>query len=135
RLFHQENTTRDLGTTIFRKLAGNESTIEHFEKLVVEDPVWGILSVVQDEEELRREYQFMGLRFSNNIREFTQHIDVGWLGEEGISEERLERRRRTGPNKRVFDYMVNYGVAYGYVAAGKSLMFLYIDRANPQTSY
>ncbi|KND92635.1 hypothetical protein TOPH_02900 [Tolypocladium ophioglossoides CBS 100239] len=35
----------------------------------------------------------------------------------------------------VFDYMVNYGIAYGYVAAGQSLVFLYIDRANPQTLY
>ncbi|KAK8038361.1 metalloprotease-like protein [Apiospora phragmitis] len=35
----------------------------------------------------------------------------------------------------VFDYMVNYGVAYGYVAAGESLLLLYIDRADPQTLF
>ncbi|POR34789.1 Uncharacterized protein TPAR_05007 [Tolypocladium paradoxum] len=35
----------------------------------------------------------------------------------------------------VFNYMVWYGVAYGYVAAGKSLVFLYFDRAKPQTLY
>lgn len=33
----------------------------------------------------------------------------------------------------VFDYMVNYGVAYGYVAAGGTLLLLHVDRADPQT--
>ncbi|EGY20908.1 uncharacterized protein VDAG_02432 [Verticillium dahliae VdLs.17] len=35
----------------------------------------------------------------------------------------------------VFDYMVRYGVAYGYVAAGESLLFLHVDRADPLTLY
>jgi hypothetical protein len=35
----------------------------------------------------------------------------------------------------VFDYMVRYEVAYGYVAAGESLLLLHIDRADPQTLY
>ncbi|KAF9768323.1 hypothetical protein IL306_014391 [Fusarium sp. DS 682] len=35
----------------------------------------------------------------------------------------------------VFDYMVRYQVAYGYIAAGQSLLFLHIDRADPQTLY
>ncbi|KAJ4320998.1 hypothetical protein N0V84_005579 [Fusarium piperis] len=35
----------------------------------------------------------------------------------------------------VFDYMVRYEVAYGYIAAGESLLFLHIDRADPQTLY
>ncbi|KAK0725655.1 hypothetical protein B0H67DRAFT_659353 [Lasiosphaeris hirsuta] len=35
----------------------------------------------------------------------------------------------------VFDYMVGFGVAYGYVAAGKSLIFLHIDKDVPQTLY
>ncbi|KAG7120275.1 hypothetical protein HYQ46_006664 [Verticillium longisporum] len=35
----------------------------------------------------------------------------------------------------VFDYMVRYGVAYGYISAGKSLVFLHIDRSDPQTLY
>ncbi|KAG7114488.1 hypothetical protein HYQ44_008272 [Verticillium longisporum] len=35
----------------------------------------------------------------------------------------------------VFDYMVRYEVAYGYVAAGESLLFLHIDRADLQTLY
>ncbi|KAJ4237556.1 hypothetical protein NW757_013257 [Fusarium falciforme] len=39
RLFHQESTTKDLGTTIHRKQAGNENTVDHFEKLTMEDPV------------------------------------------------------------------------------------------------
>ncbi|KAM0270879.1 hypothetical protein ACHAQH_009280 [Verticillium albo-atrum] len=225
RLFHQESTTRDLGTTISRKLAGNENAVGHFEKLAVEDPVWEILRPIWDEEELRREYRFMELRFSNNIRDFTQPSDDSQGKEEDPSDERHERRRRTGPNKRVaseqrvkppptkpdgggfrtrlggdeslafvydykaahkvaveyvrqavaneklfmevidrvnsdrsrsdaelreqdeaealiamaltqvFDYMVRYEVAYGYVAAGESLLFLHIDRADPQTLY
>ncbi|KAH7116363.1 hypothetical protein EDB81DRAFT_701959 [Dactylonectria macrodidyma] len=225
RLFHQESTTRDLGTTIHRKRAGNENAVDHFEKLAVEDPVWEILRPVWDDEELCKEYRCMGLRFSNNIRDFTQPSDGVLVGEEDLSEERLERRRRTGPNKRVaseqrvkppptkpdgagvrtrlggdeslafvydykaahkvaleclkpavaketlfmevmerinsnkslsdaelrgqdraeelvamaltqvFDYMVRYEVAYGYIAAGESLLFLHIDRANPQTLY
>ncbi|EGX87752.1 hypothetical protein CCM_09374 [Cordyceps militaris CM01] len=35
----------------------------------------------------------------------------------------------------VFDYMVRYEVAYGYVAAGKSLLLLHVDRADLQTLY
>lgn len=35
----------------------------------------------------------------------------------------------------VFDYMVRYEVANGFIAAGESLSFLHIDRANPQTLY
>ncbi|KAH6971914.1 hypothetical protein EDB80DRAFT_758136 [Ilyonectria destructans] len=225
RLFHQESTTRDLGTTIHRKRAGNENAVDHFEKLAVEDPVWEILRPVWDEEELCKEYQCMGLRFSNNIRDFAPPSDGNLVGEEDLSEERPERRRRTGPNKRVaseqrvkhppskpdgagvrtrlggdeslafvydykaahkvaleclkpavaketlfmdvmerinsnkslsdaelrgqdraeelvamaltqvFDYMVRYEVAYGYIAAGESLLFLHIDRADPQTLY
>ncbi|KAH6961656.1 hypothetical protein BKA56DRAFT_181919 [Ilyonectria sp. MPI-CAGE-AT-0026] len=225
RLFHQESTTRDLGTSIHRKQAGNENAIDHFEKLAVEDPVWEILRPIWEEEELRQEYRCMGLRFSNNIRDFTQLGYSHPLAEEDLSEERPERRRRTGPNKRVaseqrvkppptkpdgagvrmcpggdeslafvydykaahkvaleylkpavaketlfmevmerinsnkslsdselhgqdraeeliaialtqvFDYMVRYEVAYGYIAAGESLLFLHIDRADPQTLY
>ncbi|KAH7377118.1 hypothetical protein B0T11DRAFT_273543 [Plectosphaerella cucumerina] len=224
RLFHQESTTKNIGTTISRKLAGNENAIDHFEKLAVEDPAWEILSAVRDEEELRKELRFMGLRFSNNIRDFTQPDGIQ-AGAEDPNEESQERRRRTGPNKRVasehrvkppptkpdgggfvtrlngeerlcfvydykaahkvaveylkpaiakeklfmeviermncdktrtdaelrgqdkaealiamgltqvFDYMVRYGVAYGYVAAGESLLFLHVDRADPLTLY
>ncbi|RSL77472.1 hypothetical protein CEP51_009042 [Fusarium floridanum] len=35
----------------------------------------------------------------------------------------------------VFDHMVRYGVAYGYIPAGKSLLLLHIDQSNPQTLY
>ncbi|KAF6517518.1 hypothetical protein HZS61_003079 [Fusarium oxysporum f. sp. conglutinans] len=101
RLFHQESTTRDLGSTIHRKRAGNENAVDHFEKLAVEDPVWEILRPVWDDEDLCKEYRCMGLRFSNNIRDFTQPSDGVLVGEEDLSEERPERRRRTGPNKRV----------------------------------
>ncbi|KAJ4200320.1 hypothetical protein NW759_015897 [Fusarium solani] len=225
RLFHQESTTKDLGTTIHRKRAGNENTVDHFKKLAMEDPIWEILRTLWEEEEMRKEYQCTELRFSNNIRDFTQPSDSDPAREEEPSEERHERRRRTGPNKRVaskqrvkppptkpdrasvrtrlggdkslafvydykaahkvaleylkpavaneklfmevieranssrsrsgaelreqekaeeqiamaltqvFDYMVRYRVAYGYIPAGKSLVFLHIDLFNPQTLY
>jgi hypothetical protein len=225
RLFHQESTTKDLGATIHRKRAGNENAVDHFEKLAVEDPVWEILRPLWEEEEMRKEYRCTELRFSNNIRDFTQPSDGDPAREEELSEGRHERRRRTGPNKRVaseqrvkpaptkpdgagvrtrlggdeslafvydykaahkvaseylkpavaneklfmevigranssrsrsgaelreqekaeeqiamaltqvFDYMVRYGVAYGYIPAGKSLVFLHIDRSDPQTLY
>ncbi|KAI8691492.1 hypothetical protein NCS56_00142100 [Fusarium sp. Ph1] len=224
RLFHQESTTRDLGTTIHRRRAGNENAIDHFEKVAVEDSVQEIMRLLWEEKETREEYRCTELRFSNNIRDFTQQSD-GDPATEELSERRHERRRRTGPNKRVaseqrvkppptrpdgagvctrlggdeslafvydykaahkvaseylkpavaneklfmevigranssrsrsgaepreqekaeeqiamalaqvFDYMVRYGVAYGYIPAGKSLVFLHIDRSNPQTLY
>ncbi|KAI8715201.1 hypothetical protein NCS52_01027300 [Fusarium sp. LHS14.1] len=225
RLFHQESTTKDLGTTIHRRRAGNENAVDHFEKLAVEDSVQEILRLLWEEEEMREEFRCTELRFSNNIRDFTQQSDDDPAREEELSERRHERRRRTGPNKRVaseqrvkapstkpdgagirtrlggdeslafvydykaahkvaseylkpavtneklfmevigranssrfrsgaelreqekaeeqiamaltqvFDYMVRYGVAYGYIPAGKSLVFLHIDRSDPQTLY
>ncbi|KAL3965720.1 hypothetical protein ACCO45_000028 [Purpureocillium lilacinum] len=140
----------------------------------------------------------MGLRFSNNIRDFTQPSDDsqgrkssplqpdGWGirtrldGEESLAfvyyyksahkfaleylkaaftKERLfmevielinsdqykkdtelrdtekQETRIAMALTQVFNYMVWYGVAYGYVAAGKSLVFLHFDRAEPQTLY
>jgi hypothetical protein len=35
----------------------------------------------------------------------------------------------------VFDYMVRHGVAYGYVAAGQSLLLLHVDRSDLQSLY
>ncbi|KAK0712720.1 hypothetical protein B0T26DRAFT_597263, partial [Lasiosphaeria miniovina] len=35
----------------------------------------------------------------------------------------------------VFDYMITYGVSYGYVAAGRSLLLLFVDRNDLQTLY
>ncbi|KAK4172145.1 hypothetical protein QBC36DRAFT_197707, partial [Triangularia setosa] len=35
----------------------------------------------------------------------------------------------------VFDYMITYGVSYGYVAAGRCLLLLYVDRDDWQTLY
>ena len=223
RLFHQQSTTDDLGRSIIRKIAGNENAIDYFEKLVVEDPTWEILSPFLNED-MRRIYGATSLRFSNNIRDFTHSSDSSHLGDDAI-EERQPRRRRTGPNKRVaseqrvkpsfakpdgggirthldgnetlafvsdykaahkvavrhvkatvakeklfmevtqringdksknnvqlreqedaealiamaltqvFDYMIRYGVAYGYVAAGKCLLFLHVDRSDLQTLY
>jgi len=225
RLFHQESTTRDIGSTIFRKRAGNENAIDHFEKLAVEDPVWEILRCVWDTETLRKEYRCSDLTFSNNRRDVTSFSDGGQSSQSQGGWESQERRRRTGPSKRVasekrfkrpstnpdgwgvrtypggdespafvfdykaahkiaagavksavekeklfmevmrrvcsdeaendstvrerqktdeiiamaltqvFDYMVRYGVAYGYVAAGATLLLLHVDQADLQTLY
>ena len=35
----------------------------------------------------------------------------------------------------VFDYMLKAGVSYGYLAAGQSLLLLYVDSADPQTLF
>ncbi|KAH6628925.1 hypothetical protein F5144DRAFT_580516 [Chaetomium tenue] len=35
----------------------------------------------------------------------------------------------------VFDYMITYGVSYGYVTAGRSLLLLFVDRNDLQTLY
>ncbi|KAJ6436762.1 hypothetical protein O9K51_10728 [Purpureocillium lavendulum] len=225
RLFNQESTTIDIGITVSRNQAGNENAIDRFEKLAVEDPVWDVLAPVWEEGGEHRQYAFMGLRFSNNIRDFTQPSDDSQVRDIDVIQARQVRRRRTGTSKRaapvqgrknpplqpdgwgirtrldgeeilafvydykaahkfaleylkaaltkerlfmevieltnsdqykkdtelrdtekqeariamaltqVFNYMVWYGVAYGYVAAGKSLVFLHFDRAEPQTLY
>ncbi|KID94016.1 hypothetical protein MAJ_10010, partial [Metarhizium majus ARSEF 297] len=36
---------------------------------------------------------------------------------------------------RVFNFMIGYGVSYGYVAAGKFYIFLYYNPTEPQTLY
>ncbi|KAK8036897.1 metalloprotease-like protein [Apiospora phragmitis] len=225
RLFNQESTTRDIGRSIFHRLAGNESAVTHFEKVAVEDPTYAIFQHLTGLSAVRTRYKFSDLRFSDNSREITQASGGIPLAEdEGPNNEMPERRSRTGPNKRaaseqrvkprptnpdgaglrtrpggdesvafvydykaahkvsvehvklavaketlfievveqinsnksktgteldqfraeariamaltqVFDYMVNYGVAYGYVAAGESLLLLHIDRADPQTLF
>ncbi|KAK3371433.1 hypothetical protein B0T24DRAFT_629017 [Lasiosphaeria ovina] len=35
----------------------------------------------------------------------------------------------------VFHYMIIYGISYGYITTGRSLLLLYIDRNDPQTLY
>ncbi|KAF5120875.1 hypothetical protein E5D57_013211 [Metarhizium anisopliae] len=210
RLFHQETTTRNIGSSIFRRRAGDENAIGHFEKLAVEDPVWEILRPVWDVEDLRQEYRCSDVRFSNNRRDVTadwsegggldrasemaseQRVKPsstkpdGWgvraypgggeshafvfdykaahkvsaasvnstVAKERLFMEVMQRicSDKTGSNSaarehekteeviamaltQVFDYMVRYGVAYGYVAAGASLILLHVDRADLQTLY
>ncbi|PHH59146.1 hypothetical protein CDD81_3691 [Ophiocordyceps australis] len=51
---------------------------------------------------------------------------------------RLKERNEVGiamAMTQVFNYMIWYGVVYGYVAAGKVLVLLHFDRADPQTLY
>ncbi|KAM4063335.1 ATP-dependent DNA helicase PIF1 [Hirsutella rhossiliensis] len=216
RLFHQESTTRNLGATVSYDPAGNENAVEYFEKIAVEVPVREILAPVWDQEGSHGEHRITMLRFSHNVRDFTQPSDSR-IGDDHPNEERQERRRPAGTTMRiastrefqpppvkpdggaysmafvydfkaahkfaaaylkatlakeklfseviarynsnkyksnaklqeqereetriamaltqVFDYMVWYGVAYGYVAAGKSLVFLHMDRDKPQTLY
>ena len=223
RLFHQESTTRDIGSSNSHKLAGNENAVASFEKVAVEDPVFAILRQLGGQEAIRAKYGFSRLRFSDNNREITHASGGTPLPNEDLDTEEPERRR-AGPNKRaaselrrkprstnpdgaglrtrpggdeslafvydykaahkiaadhvnlaisketlfmevveqvnrttsrtgatqvqseaearlamaltqVFDYMVTYGVGYGYVAAGESLLLLHVDRADPQTLF
>ncbi|OAA42628.1 hypothetical protein NOR_04759 [Metarhizium rileyi] len=219
RLFEQDTITRRIGLSLYRRRAGDENAISHFEKVAVEDPVWGILSPVWDIKHLKQEYRCSEVRFSNNRRDVTPPTPQDYL------KQGLEQRRRTGSSKRmatkqrvkpsltkpdgwgvrvhadggeshafvfdyeaaykipaasvdsivakerlfmevmqricsnktvsnsaareheraeeaiamaltqVFDYMIQYGVDYGYVAAGASLILLHVDRADLQTLY
>ncbi|KAK3374417.1 hypothetical protein B0T24DRAFT_626441 [Lasiosphaeria ovina] len=223
--FHQKSTTMDLGAGIARRVAGNESAIEYFEKLAVEEPVVEIVGVLATDEEARVAYDFTRLRFTENLRELTQASNWSGMIEGETSEGGSERRRQAGPNKRlapeqkykhptiqpdgiglrtrtdgsqtqafvydykaahkvatehlrsavvkehlfhevvtrvnciissrdteaqhqenaeafiamaltqVFHYMIIYGISYGYITAGRSLLLLYIDRNDPQTLY
>ncbi|KAJ6779701.1 hypothetical protein PWT90_07312 [Aphanocladium album] len=225
RLFHQETTTRDLGSSVFRKRARNENDIDNFEKTAVEDPVWEILQPLWDDKDLTAEYRCSQVRFSNNRRDVIAALSQGRAAiPEDLMEDSRERKRRTGPGKRtasqqrvkppstkpdgwgirvspngdeshafafdykaahkistelvrsavaketlfmevtqricngkinndvareqekaeefmamaltqVFDYMVRYEVAYSYVAMGKALLLLHVDRADLQTLY
>lgn len=109
RLFFQESTTRDLGTTIEHRRAGNENAVDDFEKAAVEDPVRDILRPAWDEEELRKEYRCMGLQFGNNIRHLTQPSD-----------EREERRRPDGAGiRKGLDGDESVAFVYDYEAAHK----------------
>jgi hypothetical protein len=53
---------------------------------------------------------------------------------EGRGQERMEELIAIALAQ-VFDYMVRTGVAYGYVAAGKSLLLLHVDRSDLETLY
>ncbi|KAM4057222.1 metalloprotease-like protein [Hirsutella rhossiliensis] len=52
-----------------------------------------------------------------------------------LQEQEIEETRIAMALTQVFDYMVWYGVAYGYIAAGKSLVLLHIDQEDLQTLY
>lgn len=91
----------DLAATIARQVAGNESAIEYFEKLAVEDPVAEIVGFLATEEKVRVAYDFAGIRFSGNLLELTQASDRSGVADDETSEGSPERRWRAGPNKRL----------------------------------
>ncbi|KAK3364897.1 hypothetical protein B0T24DRAFT_659867 [Lasiosphaeria ovina] len=169
----ETHTIMDLAATIARQVAGNESAIEYFEKLAVEDPVAEIVGFLATEEKVRVAYDFAGIRFSGNLLELTQASDRSGVADDETSEgsETLafvydykaahkvaieHLRPAVGKEQlffeviarvngaeasvamaltQVFDYMITYGISYGYVAAGRSLLLLYVDRNDPQTLY
>lgn len=102
RLFHQETTTRNIGSAILRKRAGNEKAVVHFKEIAVEDPVWEILRPVWDNEDLIREYRCLDVRFISNRRDVTSasERDPSTTSQNCVKE-RQERRRRTGPSKQM----------------------------------
>ncbi|KAM3509227.1 hypothetical protein MY11210_006410 [Beauveria gryllotalpidicola] len=89
RLFHQESTTRDIGSNMSQRRASNENDIDYFESFAVEDPVWEILRPLWDDEDLRTEYRCLQVDFSTNSR------DV--MAAQDFVEDSQERGRRIKP--------------------------------------
>ncbi|KAM3426406.1 hypothetical protein NHJ13734_009480 [Beauveria thailandica] len=74
RLFHEQSTTINIGTSLIRKKSGNEKAVEYFEKSAVE-PTWNILEPIWKRKQLRQRYQCADLRFTDNIRDFRDESD------------------------------------------------------------
>ncbi|XWW94389.1 hypothetical protein V2A60_002332 [Cordyceps javanica] len=202
RLFHEQSTTINIGTSFIRKKAGNEKAVEYFEKSAVEEPTWNILEPIWKRKQLCQRYQCADLRFTDNVRDFRDESDdaqarrtditpaitppklkpdgggirKGLDGKESVvfvydykaahklsvkhleaalAKETLfvdvhewvlceqyardpELRKQEQEEARiamaliqVFNYMLSYAVDYGFVTAGKSLVQLTYDRAEP----
>ncbi|KAM3520209.1 hypothetical protein MY4038_009508 [Beauveria bassiana] len=202
RLFHEQSTTKNIGTSFIRKKAGNEKAVEYFEKSAVEEPTWNILEPIWKRKQLCQRYQCADLRFTDNVRDFRDESDdaqarrtditpaitppklkpdgggirKGLDGKESVAfvydykaahkfsvkhleaalaKETLfvdvhewvlceqyardpELRKQEQEEARiamaliqVFNYMLSYAVDYGFVTAGKSLVQLTYDRAEP----
>lgn len=225
RLFHRESTTRDIGSTISHRLAGNRSALIYYETFAVEDPIYAIFKHLGGQEAIRTKYRFSKLRFSDKSREISRPSDgTPPVKEEDLGKEMPGQQLSTGPSERaasepranprptnpdgvgvrtrpggdesvafvydytaahnvplkhvklaiaketlfmevieqmnstksrtgaeleqyraevrlamtltqVFNHMVKYGVAYGYIVAGESLLLLHVDGADPQTLF
>ncbi|XP_044723726.1 metalloprotease-like protein [Hirsutella rhossiliensis] len=97
---HFDEIRRVCGATVSYDPAGNENAVEYFEKIAVEVPVREILAPVWDQEGLHGEHRITMLRFSHNVRDFTQPSDSR-IGDDDPNEERQERRRPAGTTMRI----------------------------------
>ncbi|XP_044715987.1 Peptidase S28 [Hirsutella rhossiliensis] len=97
---HFDEIRRVCGATVSYDPAGNENAVEYFEKIAVEVPVREILAPVWDQEGSHGEHRITMLRFSHNVRDFTQPSDSR-IGDDDPNEERQERRRPAGTTMRI----------------------------------
>ncbi|XP_044715978.1 ATP-dependent DNA helicase PIF1 [Hirsutella rhossiliensis] len=97
---HFDEIRRVCGATVSYDPAGNENAVEYFEKIAVEVPVREILAPVWDQEGSHGEHRITMLRFSHNVRDFTQPSDSR-IGDDHPNEERQERRRPAGTTMRI----------------------------------
>nr|A0A516F183.1 RecName: Full=Meiotic driver SPOK4; AltName: Full=Spore killer 4 [Podospora anserina]QDO72524.1 spore killer protein 4 [Podospora anserina] len=78
---------------------------------------------------------------SATAKEHLFHEVVARINDDKLSrDEEVQRREQAEAFiamalTQVFDYMITYGVSYGYVAAGRCLLLLYVDRDDWQTLY
>ncbi|CAP62126.1 uncharacterized protein PODANS_5_10 [Podospora anserina S mat+] len=78
---------------------------------------------------------------SATAKEHLFHEVVARINDDKLSrDEEVQRREQAEALiamalTQVFDYMITYGVSYGYVAAGRCLLLLYVDRDDWQTLY
>jgi hypothetical protein len=76
-LFHQLMVTKRMTAVACPDQVANEKDIDTFAKVAIEAPVRHILiKLLEVKPRTRREFNFTGLRFSNNNREIEQESDV-----------------------------------------------------------
>ena len=80
---------------------GQRKRHRSFEKVAVEDPTYAIFQHLAGLPAVGMRYKFSDLRFSDNSRQITQASGgIPVAEDEGLNNEKPERRSRTGPNKR-----------------------------------
>ncbi|CAH0055276.1 unnamed protein product [Clonostachys solani] len=81
------------GRNISAKLASNKNAVTYFEKIATKDAIIAIFKHLEGQEAIHTKYRFSELRFTSAGSQPANEGDP--------SEDRLERRLQTGPNKRV----------------------------------
>ncbi|KAK9234762.1 hypothetical protein V1525DRAFT_391123 [Lipomyces kononenkoae] len=102
RLFPRSMKTRDKADDGCPDPAAIEKHIDKFEKVAIESPVRRIFQkLLEVEPRTQEQFNFVQLRLSCNNLELKGQTDSGQAGDSNGGEEMHERRRRSGPSKRV----------------------------------